>query len=126
MKYLRRNRFIWMQEGHPKRFPMRSEALLANFQFSMQPASARAAATSDDDKALRDVARQFEAAFLAEMLKAAKIGETGGEFTGGFGEETFRSFMTREYANALSEQNAFGLAEKVYTELKRKVGGDVE
>lgn len=83
-----------------------------------------AARTSDD--ALRETAREFEAAFLAEMLKAAKLGEVKGPFTGGHGEEAFRSFLVREYADEMSRAGGIGLADKLYAEFKQKVTGHAE
>ncbi len=78
-------------------------------------------APADQGAALREAAESFEMMFIAEMLKAAKVGETDGPFTGGFGEEAFRSFLVREYADAVAEQGGFGLAEQIYRELQQKV-----
>ncbi|MCI4664451.1 MAG: rod-binding protein [Neomegalonema sp.] len=83
--------------------------------------SAKTAPTSDTDAALRKVSKEFEVAFVAEMLKAAKLGEVKGPFTGGHGEEAFRSFLIREYATAVSEQKQLGIADKLYEKLKQKV-----
>lgn len=95
----------------------------ANATAATQP---RRGGMERSDAELRETATKFEAAFLAEMLKAAKIGETKGPFSGGYGAETFRSFLVREYADALAEKNTFGLAEKIYSQLKQKVASDAE
>lgn len=83
--------------------------------------NALAAAKAGKPDQLWETAKAFEAAFIAEMLKHADLGETGGAFTGGHGEEAFRSFLVDEYANALSQSSDFGLAEKLYADLKQKV-----
>lgn len=73
-----------------------------------------------EDAALREAAREFEQVFIAQMLKQAKLGETQGAFSGGYGEEAFRSFLVDEYAEALTRAESFGLADKIYNELKEK------
>lgn len=79
-----------------------------------------------EDARMREVAQDFEAVFVTEMLKAAKIGESQGSFTGGHGEQAFVSLLQREYAYALTEQNAFGLAEQIYTQLRRRADANAE
>lgn len=96
--------------------------LLADRAASAQTDAASASNAQDD--ALRAVAKEFETMFIAEMLKAAKVGETKGPFTGGHGEEAFRSFLVREYAGAISDQGGFGLADQLYQELKEKVAAN--
>lgn len=83
------------------------------------------ATASGSDDALRETAKQFEVMFIAEMLKSAKVGEAKGPFTGGHGEEAFRSFLVREYAQSVSDQGSFGLADTIYRQLKEKVAADV-
>ena len=93
----------------------------------LAPASTKQAKPIDaEDKALRDAARQFEQVFIAQMLKQAKVGETNGSFSGGYGEDAFKSFMIDEYAEALSTAGSFGLAEKIYNQLKEKAQADAE
>lgn len=70
---------------------------------------------------LRAAAEKFETMFVAEMLKAAKVGEVKGPFTGGYGEEAFRSFLLREYAEAITQQGSFGIADQLYRSLQEKV-----
>lgn len=75
-----------------------------------------------DDARLREVAKEFESVFIGEMLKNMGLDEAtrslGGGFDGGYGEDAFRTFLVREYAQALSDKNAFGLADKIYSQLK--------
>ena len=80
----------------------------------------------DDDSALREVARQFEQVFIAQMLKQAKLGEASGPFSGGHGEDAFKSFLIDEHAKALTQSESFGLADKIYAQLKEKARADAE
>ncbi|MEM1362015.1 MAG: rod-binding protein [Pseudomonadota bacterium] len=67
---------------------------------------------------LRELAVEFEASFLAEMLKAAGLGETKGDFTGGTGEAQFASFLRMEQARGMAQSGGIGLAEQVFQSLK--------
>ena len=70
---------------------------------------------------LRQAAVALEASFLAEMLKAAGLGESQGAFGGGIGEQHFASFLRREQAQALAETGGIGLAESIYDALKERL-----
>lgn len=72
---------------------------------------------------IRKVARDFEAMFVAMMLKSMR--ETVGKDTltgGGKGEETFRSLLDQEYANAAVQGGGIGLAKTIERELSRAYG----
>lgn len=71
-------------------------------------------------EALREVAQDLEAAFLAEMLKHAGFGEARESFGGGIGEEQMTSLMRTEHARALAEQGGIGLAESIFQSLVRQ------
>lgn len=88
--------------------------------------AARAHSKEVEDPALREAARQFEQVFIAQMLKQAKLGENNGPFSGGYGEDAFKSFMIDEYAEAMTRAQSFGLADKIYSQLKEKALAHVE
>lgn len=88
--------------------------------------SAVARTPEAEDKALREVAREFEQVFIAQMLKQAKIGENNSAFSGGYGEEAYQSFLVDEYAGALTRAESFGLAEHIYAQLKEKAQAHAE
>ncbi|MEX3017510.1 rod-binding protein [Gymnodinialimonas hymeniacidonis] len=71
-------------------------------------------------QALREVAQDLEAAFLAEMLKHAGFGEARDSFGGGIGEEQMTSLLRAEHANALASQGGIGLAETIFQSLVRQ------
>ncbi len=88
------------------------------------PSSARVVPAEDAlprrDVALRDAAKELEAGFLAEMLKAAGVGKPSETFGGGSGEEQFASFLRHEQARAMVESGGIGLAESLYHALKER------
>jgi peptidoglycan hydrolase FlgJ len=72
---------------------------------------------SRDDDALRTVARELEASFLAEMLKHTGFGESRESFGGGAGEDQFASLLRAEHARALVDRGGIGLAESLFRAL---------
>lgn len=72
------------------------------------------------DAAARKAAEDFEAAFLAEMLKSAGVNSMPSGFGGGAGEEAFASLLTDEYARRMAARGGIGLAERVYEILKSR------
>ena len=76
-----------------------------------------------DAAALREVAQDLEAAFLAEMLKHAGFGESRDSFGGGVGEEQMSSLLRVEHANMLADQGGIGLAESIFQSLLRQSEG---
>jgi hypothetical protein len=75
------------------------------------------------DAALRRAAQEIEAAFLAEMLKHAGLGEAREAFGGGAGETQFASLLRDEQASALAAQGGIGLAERLFEQLKGRGDG---
>ena len=73
-----------------------------------------------NDKILMDAAQKLEASFLAEMLKAAGLGKTRGEFGGGAGEDQFSSFLVQEQAMAMVRAGGIGLSETLFETLKER------
>lgn len=70
--------------------------------------------------ALFRAAQELETTFLAEMLRAAGLGESGGSFGGGAGEAHFRSFLVDEQARGLVEAGGIGLTESLFAALARQ------
>lgn len=74
----------------------------------------KAAAKAKDLEQIDDVAHEFEAVFLSEMLKPMfQELKTDGMFGGGKGEEVFRSFLLKEYGDIMSQAGGIGLADHV-------------
>lgn len=79
----------------------------------------RAPVAGDGQASLKAAARQLEAAFLAELLKQAGLGETPSEFGGGIGEDQFASYLREAQAGAMAEAGGIGLAEQIFRSLAR-------
>lgn len=79
-----------------------------------------------DDAALREAARDFETAFISQMLTFSGLGDA---LTIGGGEDVsaFASFYIESLAGKISDNGGFGLTEHFYKNLlsqKDKVSGD--
>ena len=67
---------------------------------------------------LRELAEEFEAVFLSEMLRPMWKGiEAEPPFGGGQEEETFRSLLIDEYGKMLAGNGGVGIADSVLKEL---------
>lgn len=75
------------------------------------------------DAALRGAAQKLEATFLAEMLKAAGLGESRSGFEGGEGEDQFSSFLVQAQAEEMVAAGGIGLAEALFNALKDREDG---
>ncbi|MEL6464888.1 MAG: rod-binding protein [Pseudomonadota bacterium] len=73
--------------------------------------------------ALRAAAEKLEAAFLAEMLKSAGLGESRSAFGGGAGEDQFSSFLVQAQAEKMVQAGGIGLAETLFESLKERQDG---
>ncbi|MCC0062975.1 MAG: rod-binding protein [Defluviimonas sp.] len=78
------------------------------------------------EQALKNAAVELEANFLAEMFKAAGLGETPDAFGGGAGEEQFASFLRQEEARAVARKGGVGLSESIFEALVRRSGDAAE
>ena len=71
--------------------------------------AARAGAQSAEQT--KQVAREFEATFLTQVMQEMlKTVDTGG-LDGGFAEEQWRSFLARAYADEMAERGTTGIAQ---------------
>jgi Rod binding domain-containing protein len=67
---------------------------------------------------MRETAQQFEAAFLAQMMRPMFEGlKTDGLFGGGEGEATWRSFLIDEMAEQTVKSGGIGLADQVVSQM---------
>ena len=76
---------------------------------------------SDDpnyDAKAREQANEFEASFLAALLRPVFEGlAKDNEFGGGFAEETWSGLLTDEYAKGIQSSANLGIADHVYDQL---------
>lgn len=89
----------------------------------LKPPAVSAPEKPNVDKALREAAEKLEATFLAEMLKAAGLGESRTGFGGGAGEDQFSSFLVQAQAEEMAQAGGVGLAEAIFDALKERQRG---
>ena len=77
---------------------------------------------ADDPARAHKAAQAFEAAFLAEMLRAAGAGAPAGAMGGGIGEDQFASFLVTAQAEGFAARGGIGLAETVLRAMLRDSG----
>ena len=77
-----------------------------------------------DESRIRQTAQQFEATFMAQMLRPMFEGlSTEAPFGGGHAEETWRGFMIDEMGKQISRAGGVGLADQVMAEMIRMQSG---
>lgn len=77
-----------------------------------------------DEARIRQTAQEFEAGFLAQMLRPMFEGlSTEAPFGGGHAEETWRGFMIDEMGKQISRSGGIGLADQVMAEMIRMQSG---
>ncbi|OGH96700.1 MAG: hypothetical protein A2039_01745 [Candidatus Melainabacteria bacterium GWA2_34_9] len=77
-----------------------------------------------DDEKLKKTAQDFESVFLNKFLETLNSTvERSEEFSGGRGEEMFRSMMNEEVAKniASTPQTSFGFAQQIYQQMKDRI-----
>ena len=75
------------------------------------------------DLEIREQAKEFEAIFVAQMLKHSGF-EKALSADSGFGGENYASLLLERYAAEIVDNGGFGLADKIYQQLKSKEAGD--
>lgn len=83
-----------------------------------QASNSGSAPRTADDARLRATANDFEATFLAQMLKPMFEGlQTEGTFGGGSAEETWRGFLIDAMAKQTVKSGGIGLSDRVMSEM---------
>lgn len=81
---------------------------------------AKAAAKGANPEKLNEVAQEFEAQFISQMLGTMFQGvETDGPLGGGEAENIYRSMLIDQYGKAMSRAGGIGVAEHVKREMLR-------
>jgi flagellar protein FlgJ len=75
------------------------------------------------DEELRKTAKAFESVFVAQMLSYGGLTEALGA-NAGFGGEAFSGLLVEQYADQLVERGGFGIADKIYDQLRERGEGD--
>lgn len=83
------------------------------------PGQAASPDTRSPDTRLREAARNLEATFIAEMLRASGAGRQAGL---GDGDSPFASFLLDARAQEIARAGGLGLAEVLFESLARRDG----
>jgi len=86
-------------------------------QMSSTPPSPKA--VPEIDERIMEKAREFEAVFVAQMLKYSGMGDALSS-NSGFGGDAFSSMLLEQYAGKIVENGGFGLAERIYDQLRER------
>ena len=73
------------------------------------------------NKELRDVAEQFEAIFVHQMLKQARQSKLADGIFSSEAQDTFNEMLDVEYSSILSKKNNFGIAEALIKQFQSHV-----
>lgn len=90
-----------------------------NLQTKTAPSSEAATAqTTGDETSMKQVAQNFEAAFIAQMLTHSGLADA---MTSGEGKmaSAFGSFYIEELATQMAGDGGLGLADSIYSQLKQ-------
>lgn len=71
-----------------------------------------------------DAAHEFEVVFLSQAVEEMMRGTTAGEFGGGHGEETWRSFLARAFAEEIARHGSVGVARSIEAGIAAYSGGE--
>lgn len=69
---------------------------------------------------LKRKAQELEANFLSEMLSYTGLDDQEGAFSGGIGEDQFKSFLRDAQAKAMVEHGGVGLTENIFNALVKR------
>ena len=70
---------------------------------------------------LKDVAEQFEAIFVHQMLKQARQGKLADGIFNSEAQDTFNNMLDIEYSQILSKKNNFGIADALIKQFQSHV-----
>ena len=79
-------------------------------------------ALEDPDAALKEVAKQFEALLLDQMMKSMRSAAPGESLFDNEGSRLFTSLLDQEYARRLAETGGLGLADLLVRQLTQLRG----
>ena len=76
--------------------------------------------SNNKNKELKDVAEQFEAIFVHQMLKQARQGKLAEGIFSSEAQDTFNNMLDIEYSQILSKKNNFGIADALINQFQKK------
>lgn len=85
------------------------------------PPNATPSSVEEIDERIMEKAREFETVFVAQMLKHSGMDKAISQESG-FGGDAFSGMMLEQYARNIIDNGGFGLAEKIYDQLREQQG----
>lgn len=97
-------------------------AALARFQASYQNSTLPRVDASDKDR-LKEVAQEFEAIFVKQMLDSMRknLKKEDDLLDGGMAQDIFQDMLYTEYSRLMSKTGNFGIADSIYKQYDRAV-----
>ncbi len=80
---------------------------------------------ASDQKSAQKSAKEFEAAFIAQMLQYSGLADALTS-SGGEDLQSFSQFYLEALAEKISENGGFGIAKSIYTHIQNKRGSNDE
>lgn len=93
-------------------------------EFPLHPAIANPTASKEAqrvDERMMDKAREFEAVFVAQMLNYSGMADAITKDSG-FGGDAYSSLLLEQYAQKIVDNGGFGLADRIYDQLREREG----
>jgi len=90
--------------------------------FVSQRATAEPSALERIDRraSLEEVAQQFEAIFVNELMKTSRAAKLSDDILSNSGTQPFLEMMDQEFSQTISKRNSLGIAEALVQQFKRK------
>ena len=74
----------------------------------------------DHRASLEEVAQQFEAIFVNELMKASRAAKLSDDILSNSGTQPFLEMMDQEFSQTISKRNSLGIAEALVQQFERK------
>lgn len=75
---------------------------------------------SQSAEEMRQLAKDFEKAFVSEMLRHSGLGEMPSTFNGGPGEAAFSGMIADHYAEEIARTGGLGLSDHIFRVLSER------
>jgi flagellar protein FlgJ len=74
----------------------------------------------DRRASLDEVAQQFEAIFVNELMKSSRAAKLSDDILSNSGTQPFLEMMDQEFSQTISKRNSLGIAEALVQQFERK------
>ena len=74
----------------------------------------------DRRASLEEVAQQFEAIFVNELMKSSRAAKLSDDILSNSGTKPFLDMMDKEFSQTISKRNSLGIAEALVQQFERK------